>query len=89
MENGWLRCKRKIFFYQHFNAEAKQVDISNELSSIRISNIISKKDTHKQSLDKVIPRISDLAPLAKQCDQDDKAKVIVLRNAVLGKHFQP
>lgn len=56
-------------FYQHFNAEVKQTEISNELSSTRISNIRSKTNSDRQAVDKIISRISALAPLAKNRDR--------------------
>lgn len=81
----WSQTEK--LFQNHFNAEAKQAEISNELAALRISHIRAASDTDRQALDKVISRISSLAPLAKKRDQDDEAKVTFLRNAVIGTDF--
>ena len=53
-------------FQSHFNAEAKQAEISNELDALRINQVRKASDSDREALDKVISRISSLAPLAKK-----------------------
>lgn len=62
-------------FATRFASITKQTEISSSLDVIRFEDVRSEEDDDYMALEKVTPKIDQLAPMARRRDRDDKLKL--------------